>query len=82
LRRAKEQQRQAAAAGGSERALVLLGDREQRVVRYCRHLATGPGYGKMPEGFRQDLEGHMAGRRAGRNVALAPPLEAGRAQES
>jgi len=82
LRHAKAQQRQAAASGGSERALVRLGDYEQRVVRYCRNLATGPGYGEVPDEFRQDISGHMAGRRAGRDVALAPPLEAAAARRN
>ncbi|MBW2672384.1 MAG: DUF2786 domain-containing protein [Deltaproteobacteria bacterium] len=81
LRRAKEQQ-QRAVVGRNERALVRLENYEQRVVRYCRTLATGPGYGEPPEGFRQNLSGHLAGRVAGRSLALAPPLEAAATKKS
>lgn len=77
LRRAKQAERQAAAASGHSRALVLLDDHEKRVLAFVNRFVGGGSYGEPGSGFRQDLEAHVAGRRAGRAIALNHPLAAG-----
>ena len=76
LRREKQQARSDAAAGDS-RALVLLDTHEQRVLAFCDIFVKGPSaYGRPSDDFHQNLEAHVAGRRAAHSIALHAPLTA------
>ena len=77
LRLVKQNERDATAAAGHSTAIVLLDTHEKRVLSFCDVFVRGEGaYGKPPEGFRQDLSAHVAGRRAASTIDIPTALPA------
>jgi len=69
---------QAKQDGAQCRALVLLDDHKKAVADFAKRFVRGRVYRHdMP---RQDHHGHLAGRRAGRNIALQDGLSEGKTE--